>query len=130
MPPSLISFISHGLDYLVEEIEQNLFPTSQKYVLYELLKINNRMEANQLVLTTHSPYVLSYLTLAVKAGNMLAHAVCEEARNAVAGVVDAGAETRSEQVSLYELSADGEVRLLSNTYGVLDDDNYLNVSIR
>lgn len=111
---------------LVEEIEQNLFPTSQKYVLYELLKINNRMEANQLVLTTHSPYVLSYLTLAVKAGNMLAHAVSEEARSAVAGVVDAGAETRSEQVSLYELSADGEVRLLSNTYGVLDDDNYLN----
>src|SRR5574344_1257532 len=65
---------------IVEEIEQNLFPTSQRYVLYDLLKICNRLSKNELLLTTHSPYVLSYLSLAVKAGNMLANSPSYKAR--------------------------------------------------
>ena len=52
---------------IVEEPEQNLYPTSQKTVLYELLKSKNRWENNKLVLTTHSPYIINYITLAVKA---------------------------------------------------------------
>lgn len=46
---------------IVEEPEQNLFPSSQVSVLEELIKINNSIDANQLLITTHSPYVLSAL---------------------------------------------------------------------
>ena len=46
---------------IVEEPEQNLFPISQVNVLEELIKVNNVIEDNKLLITTHSPYVLSAL---------------------------------------------------------------------
>lgn len=52
---------------IVEEMEQNLYPESQMNVLFDLLNDANKMDLNRLVLTTHSPYVINYLTLAAKA---------------------------------------------------------------
>ena len=40
---------------IVEEPEQNLFPSSQKELLNSLLDYNNRNENNKLIMTTHSP---------------------------------------------------------------------------
>jgi predicted ATPase len=51
---------------IVEEPEQNLFPTSQWQMLKSLLEFNNLNEGNKLIMTTHSPYVINYLTLSVK----------------------------------------------------------------
>lgn len=47
--------------YIVEEPEQNLFPTSQVEVLKELVSILNGNIRNSLLITTHSPYILSAL---------------------------------------------------------------------
>lgn len=52
---------------IVEEPEQNLFPISQRGMLNSLTEFNNINKGNKLVLTTHSPYLINYLTLAVKA---------------------------------------------------------------
>ncbi len=53
---------------IVEEPEQNLFPESQQKMLWKLLEFNNYSSGNKLLITTHSPYLISYLSLAVKAG--------------------------------------------------------------
>ena len=50
---------------IVEEPEQNLFPTTQTQVLYELLKYKNENENNKLIITTHSPYILTSLNNAI-----------------------------------------------------------------
>ena len=55
---------------IVEEPEQNLFPTSQRDMLYSLLKINNEISANKLIITTHSPYLVNYVSVAVEAGKL------------------------------------------------------------
>ena len=52
---------------IIEEPEQNLFPISQWEMLTSLLEFNNISRENKLILTTHSPYLINYLTLAVKA---------------------------------------------------------------
>lgn len=52
---------------IVEEPEQNLFPVSQRNMLYSLLEFNNYSAENKLVITTHSPYIINDLSLAVKA---------------------------------------------------------------
>ena len=52
---------------IVEEPEQNLFPTSQRKMLNSLLEFNNLSTGNKLIMTTHSPYLINYLTLCVKA---------------------------------------------------------------
>ncbi len=56
---------------IVEEIEQNLFPQSQKKILYKLFEFANLTQGNKLILTTHSPYIINDLTLAIKADKVI-----------------------------------------------------------
>ena len=46
---------------IVEEPELNLYPVTQRDLLRELILLVNRREDNQLLVTTHSPYILSAL---------------------------------------------------------------------
>ncbi len=59
-----------GLVNIVEEPEENLFPSSQKSVLYSLLACALKDRGNELIFTTHSPYMINFLTLAIKAGEL------------------------------------------------------------
>ena len=44
---------------IIEEPEQNLFPETQKELIYHILnKVNDTNRDHQLILTTHSPYIL------------------------------------------------------------------------
>ncbi|MDR2232120.1 MAG: AAA family ATPase [Tannerella sp.] len=43
---------------VIEEPEQNLFPTTQRDLVYHLLKSLNLGRGDRLTLTTHSPYIL------------------------------------------------------------------------
>lgn len=68
----ILEKLSSRLNYscflnIVGEPEQNLYPNSQKHILFELIRTKNEAENNQLLLTTHSPYIINYLTLAIKA---------------------------------------------------------------
>jgi predicted ATPase len=63
---------------IVEEPEQNLFPTSQREMLYSLLDFNNMNEDNQLIVTTHSPYLINYLTIAIKANALKSKITTDE----------------------------------------------------
>ena len=56
---------------VVEEPEQNLFPESQMKNLAFLLEAANVNDENKIVMPTHSPYVLSYITLAAKSYELM-----------------------------------------------------------
>lgn len=60
-------FLSSCFINIVEEPEQNLFPNTQADVLYELIKYKNENKFNQLVISTHSPYILTSLNNAILA---------------------------------------------------------------
>lgn len=65
---------------VVEEPEQNLFPESQMKNLAFLLEAANVNDENKIVMTTHSPYVLSYITLAAKTYELMNKGVkCDSA---------------------------------------------------
>ncbi|SHN04450.1 AAA domain-containing protein, putative AbiEii toxin, Type IV TA system [Fibrobacter sp. UWR3] len=118
---------------IVEEPEQNLYPETQRNVLNELLKVNNELAYNQLVFTTHSPYMLNYLTLAIKAGMLkedLKHsAKSKELLGKMDLIVPRGGAVRPKDVSIYEISQDGEFQLLGNYDGVPSDTNFLNSAL-
>ena len=66
---------------VVEEPAQNLFLESQMKNVAFLLKAANVNDENKIVMTTHSPYVLSYITLAVKSYELMNKGVkCDSAR--------------------------------------------------
>ena len=55
---------------IIEEPEQNLFPSSQKNILYNLLEFNNQNEGNKLIFTTHSPFIINYLSISIQAKDL------------------------------------------------------------
>ena len=113
---------------VVEEPEQNLYPLSQRVVLNELLAINNAIEGNQLVLTTHSPYVINYLTLAIKMGKLKQkHGVGK--LDGLDDVVPLRSAILPEEVAIYQLLNDGELGLLDTYEGLPADSNVLNEAL-
>ena len=66
--------ISDGLfkttnsQFIIEEPEQNLFPETQRDLVYYFLRECLNKEGNRLTLTTHSPYVLYALNNCMMAG--------------------------------------------------------------
>ena len=112
---------------IIEEPEQNLFPTSQREVLNCLLGYNNEVEGNELILTTHSPYILSYLMLAIQAAEIKEKAKGNaEILSKLYEVVPEKAITPMKDVVVYELNDDGTISELPQSYGLPSNDNFLN----
>lgn len=113
---------------IVEEPEQNLFPTSQWEVLASLLRMNNTCKKNQLIMTTHSPYIINYLTLFVKA-----HSIKQKADNKadilerLDKIVPLESHIAPTQLLVYEFNdTTGEYSRLDDYKGMPSDENYLN----
>lgn len=137
---------------IVEEPEQNLFPSSQWQVLTSLLGFNDQRKHNRLVLTTHSPYIVSYLTLSAQAhllgcklskgyrastaalfGSEARAAVVSDLRNKLKKIVPAHARIAPSELAIYESVGDsaGELRKLPTLEdGVPSDGNTLNGFLR
>lgn len=110
---------------IVEEPEQNLFPSSQRIMLHKLLEFNNLTEGNKLIMTTHSPYLINYLTLAVKAFNVCSNTKGNE--NSIAKIVPLQSHINPEDLVVYELNdIDGTIIKLKDYKGLPSDENYLN----
>ena len=115
---------------IVEEIEQNLFPKSQKDVLYKLLEFANLTEGNTLILTTHSPYIINYLTLAIKGYQVLQKIIdlpnSNLLKEQLENIVPQVSCVCDEDSIVYELTETGEIIKLSTYEGLPTDENYLN----
>jgi len=115
---------------IVEEIEQNLFPKSQKDVLYKLLEFANLTEGNTLILTTHSPYIINYLTLAIKGYQVLQKIIdlpnSNLLKEQLENIVPQVSCVSDEDSIVYELTETGEIIKLSTYEGLPTDENYLN----
>lgn len=117
---------------IVEEIEQNLFPQSQKNIFYKLLEFANLTRGNKLILTTHSPYIINDLTLAIKADEVLkkilssSRSNTDELRNKLNEIVPEKSCISKEDAIVYELTEQGEIKKLPTYEGLPSDENYLN----
>jgi hypothetical protein len=111
---------------IVEEPEQNLFPSSQQHILNSLLGFNNLNRNNQLVMTTHSPYLINYLTLAVKAGTIKDN-LQNNALSKLDEIVPVGSTISADDLVVYELNElEGTICMLETYKGLPSDENKLN----
>ncbi|MEM6273308.1 MAG: AAA family ATPase [Bacteroidota bacterium] len=114
---------------IVEEPEQNLFPSSQKEILFELLRCRSKSPENQLVITTHSPYIINYLTLAVKAHHLwqkMGHRDAHPLADQLAKIVPPQSAVSPQDVAVYQIDDQGQIRRLPDYQGIPADSNYLN----
>ena len=108
---------------ILEEPEQNLFPSSQKDVVLSLLANANISNNNKLLLTTHSPYILPYINSAIKANELASKD--EKIKDNICKIIPSESFIDSNSVNVYEFS-DGHIVELKKKRGISSDENLLN----
>jgi AAA ATPase domain len=148
-----LEFLSSKFSYsafinIVEEPEQNLFPSAQMKLLFSLIDFNHTNTGNKLIMTTHSPYLISYMTLAVKAFDVWRKVntkynsikntlqTDEELRDnteakkrtetELFNIVPSRSFIDSGSLSIYQLDEkDGSIKKLDKYQGLPSNENYL-----
>lgn len=133
-----LEFLSSKFTYssfinVVEEPEQNLFPNSQRIILNNLLEFTNMKGGNQLILTTHSPYIINYLSIAIQ-GDYLKGKIGADTEGAkylehLDKIVPLKSLVAASDVVVYQLDDAGNIMKLPDYEGIPSDDNYLNTSL-
>ena len=112
---------------IVEEPEQNLFPDTQIRMLFALLSYRNLNEKNKLIVTTHSPYLLNAVSLAVAACNVYDNQnLSSNSRKVLESIVPKEVVIAPDQLRIYKTEEKGTISLLGNIDGIPSDENYLN----
>lgn len=114
---------------IVEEPEQNLYPLTQKELLFNLLESRKRNNGSGLVMTTHSPYIINYLSICVKA-YQVANKVGDEEKKLVEAIVPHHSQLAPNELSIYEIEENGVVRKLESYEGIPVDSNFLNNALQ
>jgi ABC-type lipoprotein export system ATPase subunit len=118
--------------HIIEEPEQNLFPSSQWKLLQKILESNNVRPENNVLMTTHSPYIISYLSIAIQAGALKAKLDKAGADSTLYTrlyeIVPEQSLLSIDDTAIFELNElDGSIKKLPSYYGVPTDNNFLNI---
>lgn len=120
---------------IVEEPEQNLYPASQWQMLQSLLEFNNINSGNKLIITTHSPYIINFLSIAIQ-GNYLKDKIVKHQKanallNKLNDVIPEKSLVPSHSAIVYQLDeSDGSIKRLPAPQEIPSDDNLLNDMLR
>lgn len=119
---------------IVEEPEQNLFPLSQWAMLRSLLEANNLNKENKLVITTHSPFIINYLSISIQA-HSLHEKIMQSKRHPLLpklkNILPIQSMVSDDDVVVYQLDEiDGSIKRLATYEGIPTDKNYLNDTLR
>lgn len=113
---------------IVEEPEQNLYPSSQVLLLQSLLQFNNALSANKLIVTTHSPYLVNHLAVAVKAHKL--KKAYKDIADKINEIYPLEATVSPDDLVIYQHDAnDNYFYALKQYKGIPSDENLLNVQL-
>jgi predicted ATPase len=120
---------------IVEEPEQNLFPSSQWELLKKLFEFNNISLGNKLIMTSHSPYLVNYISIAVQAEFLSKKIIglqnAKDLMERIEKIISKNSLVSSSEIAIYQFNEkNGSIKLLPNTDGIPSDKNYLNESLR
>jgi predicted ATPase len=99
------------LNFLVEEPELNLFPIKQKKLIDHILSNVNNTN-HKLIITTHSPYILSSLDTLMLAKNTFNEH--PDLKDEIAAIVSESKWIDYDDISVYEVRNNGKVYSIKN----------------
>lgn len=124
-----LNFTNSCFYNIVEEPEQNLFPTSQWKLLCNLLEFTNDRDDNKLLITTHSPYLINYLAAFVKADQLYSKNLSNNQKTLLNTIIPLNSAIHPEHLNVYELDNNGNIKMLETYNGLPSDENLLNNSL-
>lgn len=111
--------------FIIEEPELNLYPTAQRDLVYWLLEKCTQGD-NDLTITTHSPYVLSALNLALYAGKVAA--LFPHQRQKVTKIIPEKYWLKADEFSAYHVAGGGVKSIFDAKTGLLSESQLDEVS--
>lgn len=109
---------------IIEEPEAHIFPEAQMYMLQLLAMLLNNQEGNQLIITTHSPYVLTVIN-----NLMYAYKVGQKSPNKAKEIVEKESWLAPEKVNAYMLSTSkGVERIIDDEQSMIKAERIDEVS--
>lgn len=110
-------FKTHSTNLIIEEPEQNLFPSTQKSLIYYLFdRINKDLDHN-LTLTTHSPYVLYAINNCIMA-SIIFNKITE---NEKSKLLCYKSKINPEDISIYEIK-NGKLKCIQGEDGLIGEN--------
>ena len=117
-------FKTHSTNIILEEPEQNLFPSTQKSLIYFLFNAINKNENHCLTLTTHSPYVLYAINNCIMA-NLTKGKV---SKTEVKDLLCIGSQINPKLISIYEIK-DGKTEIIQQEDGLIGN-NFFDIKMK
>ena len=112
-------FKTNNSQFIIEEPEMNLFPETQRDLVYHLLNKCLERKGNRLTITTHSPYILYALNNCMMAG-LVYDKMDEESKSRL----KCGTSKISpSDVSIYEIQ-EGVVKRVQKEDGLIQDNYF------
>lgn len=109
---------------IIEEPEAHIFPEAQLYLIQLLVMLLNNKEQNQMIITTHSPYVLSVIN-----NLMFAHKVGQSSPDKVNKIIKKDSWLAPEKVNAYMLTAaNGAERIIDDELNMIKSERIDEVS--
>ncbi len=101
----------YSKSFIIEEPELNLFPKKQKLLIDHIIERVNRRK-NKIVITTHSPYILSALDTLILAKNTFNEH--PDLKEEISVIVSQDKWIDYDEISIYEVRNDGKVYSIKN----------------
>ncbi len=121
---SRISFSGEGAVLYIEEPEAPLSPNAQKIVVKLFARLFNTDKMNfQMIITTHSPYILSSFNNLMYAGNLVDESKDNE--NKVFKIIPQSEIIKPKEVFAYSLNSNKEIKSLIDSETSLISQNIL-----
>ncbi len=113
-------------NFILEEPEQNLFPDTQKDLVYHLISIAKFRSSlkHKILMTTHSPYILYAINNCLLAGLLEKEPLDEQDKKLPCYV----SRIKMEEVSLFKIE-EGELKSIQTEKHGLLGDHYFNQSL-
>ncbi|MCG8894734.1 ATP-binding protein [Tenacibaculum finnmarkense] len=110
-------FKTHRTNLIIEEPEQNLFPSTQKELVYKLFEYLNSDLKHSLTFTTHSPYVLYAINNCI-----LAFITDDRIPTQLKSKLSClNSKINPKEISVYELS-NGKISCIQQENGLIGDN--------
>ncbi|NDV46879.1 ATP-binding protein [Paludibacter sp. 221] len=118
-------FTTKNVQYIIEEPEQNLFPETQRNLIYSLLEKGLNREGNRLTITTHSPYVLYALNNCMMGGLVNSQITNEDKKDEFLGneFLSEKSWINPQSVSIWEIE-DGKIRNIQDKDNIISENYF------